>query len=73
MVGNGTGGVLTPTNLHWDDANTRLGIGTPRQALSVTGNVTATGTVTVGDVLIPGYSNVSTTLDTLTSLDYQHS
>jgi uncharacterized protein YqkB len=28
MVGNGTSGVLTPTNLHWDNTNTRLGIGT---------------------------------------------
>ena len=27
MVGNGTGGVLTPTNLHWDNTNSRLGIG----------------------------------------------
>jgi uncharacterized protein YqkB len=27
MVGNGTSGVLTPTNLHWDNTNTRLGIG----------------------------------------------
>jgi hypothetical protein len=27
MVGNGTSGVLTPTNLHWDNTNSRLGIG----------------------------------------------
>jgi hypothetical protein len=27
MVGNGTNGVLTPTNLHYDNTNTRLGIG----------------------------------------------
>jgi hypothetical protein len=27
MVGNGTSGVLTPTNLHWDNANSQLGIG----------------------------------------------
>ena len=27
MVGNGTSGVLTPTNLHWDNTNRRLGIG----------------------------------------------
>ncbi len=26
MVGNGTSGVLTPTNLHWDNTNSRLGI-----------------------------------------------
>jgi hypothetical protein len=29
MVGNGTSGVLTPTNLHWDNTNSRLGIGNP--------------------------------------------
>ena len=28
MVGNGTSGVLTPTNLHWDNTNERLGVGT---------------------------------------------
>lgn len=27
MVGNGTTAVLTPSNLHWDNANNRLGIG----------------------------------------------
>jgi hypothetical protein len=26
MVGNGTSGVLTPTNLHWDNTNSRLGV-----------------------------------------------
>ena len=28
IVGNGTSGVLTPTNLHWDNTNERLGLGT---------------------------------------------
>jgi hypothetical protein len=28
LVGNGTTGVLQPTNLHWDNSNSRLGIGT---------------------------------------------
>jgi hypothetical protein len=28
LVGNGTGVVTQPTNLHWDDTNSRLGIGT---------------------------------------------
>mgnify|MGYP003663961470 CR=1 FL=1 len=27
MVGNGTSGVLTPTDLHWDNLNTLLGVG----------------------------------------------
>jgi hypothetical protein len=37
LVGNGTGTVLTPTNLHWDNTNSRLGIGitAPRVALEV--------------------------------------
>jgi len=37
MVGNGTSGVLTPTNLHWDNTNSRLGIGTtnPGSKLSI--------------------------------------
>jgi hypothetical protein len=37
LVGNGTSGVLTPTNLHWDNTNSRLGIGitAPRVALEV--------------------------------------
>jgi hypothetical protein len=37
MVGNGTSGVLTPTNLHFDNTNTRLGIGTssPKFLLSL--------------------------------------
>jgi hypothetical protein len=40
MVGNGTGGVLTPTNLHWDNTNSRLGIGTitPTNNLSILGS-----------------------------------
>ncbi|NBU34855.1 hypothetical protein EBS40_09620, partial [bacterium] len=36
MVGNGTNGVLTPTNLHWDNENSRLGIGIPNPALTLT-------------------------------------
>jgi hypothetical protein len=37
LVGNGTDTVLTPTNLHWDNTNSRLGIGitAPRVALEV--------------------------------------
>lgn len=39
MVGNGTSGVLTPPNLHWDNTNSRLGIGTaiPGYKLDVNG------------------------------------
>ena len=48
LVGNGTGAVLTPTNLHWDNANSRLGIGlglnAPGYALDVVGDMNITGT-----------------------------
>lgn len=44
MVGNGTSGVLTPTNLHWDNSNNRLGINntSPSEAVDVTGSVQST-------------------------------
>jgi len=44
MVGNGASGVLTPTELHWDTVNARLGINTttPTERLEVNGNVKAT-------------------------------
>jgi len=52
MVGNGTSGVLTPTNLHWDNTNTRLGIGTtaPGSILHVTssGSNAYSSTITKG-------------------------
>jgi hypothetical protein len=40
MVGNGTSGVLTPTNLHWDNTNSRLGIGitNPQAPLTIAAN-----------------------------------
>jgi hypothetical protein len=45
MVGNGTSGVLTPTNLHWDNSNTRLGIGTSSPSAPFTINSDAAGGV----------------------------
>ena len=40
LVGNGTSAVLTPTNLHWDNSNNRLGINatSPTVNLHITGN-----------------------------------
>jgi hypothetical protein len=45
MVGNGTSGVLTPTNLHWNNAISYLGIGTasPSQSLHSTGSILTNG------------------------------
>jgi len=45
LVGNGTSQILQPFNLHWDNNNNRLGIGTinPGSALDVSGNITALG------------------------------
>jgi len=45
MVGNGTSGVLTPTNLHWDNTNSRLGINRIPgiYALDIIGNLRITG------------------------------
>jgi len=41
LVGNGTTTVLQPTNLHWDNTNSRLGVGiaSPSERLTVAGNL----------------------------------
>jgi len=43
LVGNGTTGILQPTNLHWDNTNSRLGINntTPDTRLHVKNNANA--------------------------------
>jgi hypothetical protein len=43
LVGNGTGAVIVPDELHWDPINSRLGVGTstPAQKIDVAGNVRA--------------------------------
>ena len=45
MVGNGTSEVLTPTNLHWDNTNSRLGINkiNPLNAIDMVGQIRMTG------------------------------
>ena len=44
LVGNGTSAVLMPTNLHWNNSSSRLGIGTtaPNEALHVAGKTEST-------------------------------
>jgi hypothetical protein len=50
MVGNGTSAVLTPTNLHWDNTNSRLGINqsSPTERLHVQGNSLISGSLFAG-------------------------
>jgi microcystin-dependent protein len=54
LVGNSTSGVLQPANLHWDNTNSRLGVGdtTPSYAVDVAGDVNVTGTLRVAGVSI---------------------
>lgn len=48
LVGNGTSAVLQPSNLHWDNTNSRLGIGTtPIVTLHVNGNLVVSNALTL--------------------------
>ncbi|MEI6169155.1 MAG: hypothetical protein WCS52_18390 [bacterium] len=49
LVGNGASTPLQPTNLHWDNTNSRLGVGdtTPSYAVDVAGDVNVTGSFLV--------------------------
>ena len=56
MVGNGTSGVLTPTNLTWDNTNSRLGIGVANPLSSIhTNGILTTGSTNVGYVNLKGF------------------
>jgi hypothetical protein len=59
LVGNGASTPLQPTNLHWDNTNSRLGVGdtTPSYTVDVTGDVNVTGAFRVNGTA------VATTLD----------
>ena len=48
LVGNSTGNtVSTPTNLHWDNTNSRLGVGnvSPAHTVDVTGDMSSSGNI----------------------------
>lgn len=56
MVGNETSGVLTPTNLHWDNTNSRLGIGVANPLSSIhTNGILTTGSTNVGYINLKGF------------------
>jgi hypothetical protein len=56
MVGNGTDGVLTPTNLTWNNTSSRLGVGVanPLSAIHTNGIITS-GSTNVGYVNLKGF------------------
>jgi hypothetical protein len=64
LVGNGTSGVLSPSNLHWDNTNSRLGIGAsnPSNQLHVNGTnplrLEGLQTSTENEVLVVNASGV---------------
>jgi hypothetical protein len=63
LVGSGTSGVLTPTNLHWDNTNSRLGIGqTPLYTLDVLESGASTVSNTFAMARITGSDNVANDL-----------
>jgi hypothetical protein len=55
LIGNGTSAVFTNNNLHWDNTNTRLGIGTvsPNRLLTVSGAID-------GELRLANFQNTST-------------
>lgn len=54
LVGNGASTPLQPTNLHWDNTNSRLGVGdtTPSYTVDVAGDVNVTGAFRVNGTAV---------------------
>jgi hypothetical protein len=69
VVGNGTSGVITPANLHWDNANNRLGVATvdPGYTLDVSGDINFTGTLRQNGTVFSGGGGGTTDASTITS------
>jgi hypothetical protein len=69
MVGNGTSGVLTPTNLHWDNTNSRLGIGTssPQNRLQINNTLDINpNTSLIGNNTISIFDTISSIIKLIT-------
>jgi hypothetical protein len=62
LVGNDTSDILQPTNLHWDNANSRLGIGTstPAYPLDVSGTINAGSSVRAQNLVVGTQANKAT-------------
>jgi hypothetical protein len=62
LVGAGSNGLLTPSNLHWDTVNNRLGLGTntPSEVLNVIGN-----TLTTGKQTAQGFAGIGSNITNL--------
>ena len=67
LVGNGTSAPLQPTNLHWDNTNSRLGIGTttPAELIDINGNIATAGIARITNTGV--LQNVTTNASIITA------